>query len=172
MFEMETGLVLAGIAAIIVTILLYVKVMPEANDGKLGSTAQKIHDFFHFKKLYLEVVLKFIYVLATVTTICTGIYFLSQANEKMLRTFEQIEIAVDNENPSSAVELCKKAEDQWIEFENSLTFFVNHSEISEIGVDIAAMRPLILNKEKAEFLSILEGVKIKMRHLTKMEKIH
>ena len=113
-----------------------------------------------------------VFFVVVVTTICTGIYFLSQANEKMLRTFEQIEIAVDNENPSSAVELCKKAEDQWIEFENSLTFFVNHSEISEIGVDIAAMRPLILNKEKAEFLSILEGVKIKMRHLTKMEKIH
>lgn len=76
MFDMETASILAVIAAIIVTIVLYVKVMPEANDGKLGSTAQKIHDFFHFKKLYLEVVLKFIYVLATVTTICTGAFML------------------------------------------------------------------------------------------------
>lgn len=81
MFEMETGLVLAGIAAIIVTILLYVKVMPKKLDGKLNDKLQKLHDFFHFKKLYLEEVLKFIYVLATVATVCSGLFLMLSYQE-------------------------------------------------------------------------------------------
>ena len=104
-------------------------------------------------------------------TVGLGIFFLNQANDKMLRTFEKIEIALDNKNETKALKLCETAEKQWVECEKSLTYFVNHSEISEIGVDIASIKPLIKRNEFAEGLSILSGAKVKLQHLTKMEKI-
>ncbi len=75
--ELETGLGLAGIAAIVLTILLYIKVLPKKLDGTFEKKGiQKLHDYFHFKKLYLESVMKFIFVLATVTVVCMGVFML------------------------------------------------------------------------------------------------
>ena len=75
--EFETGLGLASIAAIVLTILLYIKVLPKKLDGTFEKKGlQKLHDYFHFKKLYLESVMKFIFVLATVTVVCVGVFML------------------------------------------------------------------------------------------------
>ena len=77
MYPFEAALVLGGVATIVAIILLYVKVMPKKFDGTFKEEIlQKLHDFFHFKKLYLEEVLKFIYVLATVATVCAGAFML------------------------------------------------------------------------------------------------
>lgn len=104
-------------------------------------------------------------------TVGAGFFFLNQANNQMTQAFEKIEIAIDNKNKTKALKLCETAEKQWVECEKSLTYFVNHSEISEIGVDIASIKPLIKRNEFAEGLSILSGAKVKLKHLTKMEKI-
>ena len=54
----EVSLVLAAIASVVLTVLLYVKVMPRKLDGSFTNPLlQFIHDYFHFKKLYLEEVL-------------------------------------------------------------------------------------------------------------------
>lgn len=77
MFSYEVGLTLGSIAALALTILLYIKVMPRKLDGTFDNPwLQRLHDFFHFKKLYLEEVLKFLYVLATVATVCVGVFML------------------------------------------------------------------------------------------------
>ena len=77
MFSYEVGLTLGSVAALVVTILLYIKVMPRKLDGTFDNPwLQRLHDFFHFKKLYLEEVLKFLYVLATVATVCVGVFML------------------------------------------------------------------------------------------------
>lgn len=77
MFSVDIALVLGSIAAIVLTILLYIKVMPRKLDGTFEKPFfQKLHDFFHFKKLYLEEVLKFFYVLATVTVVCMGVFMM------------------------------------------------------------------------------------------------
>lgn len=77
MFSMETALVLSVIATIVTTILLYVKVLPRKLDGTFSNKfLQKLHDYFHFKKLYIEEVLKFIFVLASVACVCTGVFLL------------------------------------------------------------------------------------------------
>lgn len=77
MFSMEVTLVLSVLATIITTIVLYVKVLPRKLDGAFSNKfLQKLHDYFHFKKLYIEEVLKFIFVLATVACVCAGVFLL------------------------------------------------------------------------------------------------
>lgn len=77
MIPLEVALILGGVATLVAIILLYVKVMPKKHDGNFKKAfPQKLHDFFHFKKLYLEEVLKFIYVLATVAMVCMGAFLL------------------------------------------------------------------------------------------------
>ena len=82
MFEYETGIVLGSIAAVIVTILMYIKILPRSRDGFLETDFQQfLHDYFHFKKLYLEEVLKFIFTLATVSCVCVGAFLLISYDE-------------------------------------------------------------------------------------------
>lgn len=77
MFNTSVAMILGGIAALVLTIWLYVKVMPRQLDGSFDNPWwQRLHDFFHFKKLYLEEVLKFVYVLATIACVCAGIFML------------------------------------------------------------------------------------------------
>lgn len=59
----------AGIAAVVLgMIFLYRKVIPNKMDGTFGNKwLQRLHDYFNFKKLYLESVLKVIFTVLTVT---------------------------------------------------------------------------------------------------------
>lgn len=75
-FPVGVSTTLGIISAVALTVVLYIVVLPRRKDGSLGSFAQKLHDFFHFKKLYLEEVLKFLYVLATMTCISIGAFML------------------------------------------------------------------------------------------------
>ena len=69
--------ILGGILAIAATVFLYLGVLPRKMDGKFGNKFdQFVHDYFHFKKLYIEELLKFIFVLATVSCVCVGICML------------------------------------------------------------------------------------------------
>ena len=73
----EVSLVIGAIASVILTILLYVKVMPRKLDGTFANNFQQfLHDYFHFKKLYLEEVLKFAFVLASVACVVCGVLLL------------------------------------------------------------------------------------------------
>lgn len=77
MFSMDVALTLGSIAAVVLTVLLYIKVLPKKLDGSLNNKyLQFLHDFFHFKKLYLEEVLKAVFVLATVACVCVGVFLL------------------------------------------------------------------------------------------------
>ena len=77
MYSVDVAAVLGAVAAIVLTILLYVKVLPKKLDGKLEKPIfQKLHDYFHFQKLYIEEVLKFLFVLATVSCVCIGLFLL------------------------------------------------------------------------------------------------
>ncbi len=71
---MVFALVIAVLAAIAFTIYLCVKVLPAKYDGTFSKPIfQKVHDYFNFKKLYLESVLKVIFTLATVVCVVGGI---------------------------------------------------------------------------------------------------
>lgn len=66
---------LVGIAAVVVLmVLLCRKVLPAKLDGTFGNKfLQGLHDYFNFKKLYIEAVLRFLFVLATVIFIVAGV---------------------------------------------------------------------------------------------------
>jgi len=69
-FSIFVGFVLT----IVGMILLYVKVIPKKFDGSFSNKfLQSVHDYFNFKKLYLESVLKFLFTLLTVLCIVAGI---------------------------------------------------------------------------------------------------
>ena len=69
----EVALILGPILALILTVVLYIKVMPRKLDGSFDKPIlQFLHDFFHFKKLYVEEVMKFVFALATVTSVVSG----------------------------------------------------------------------------------------------------
>ena len=73
----EISLVIGSIVAFLLTIVMYRKVMPQ----KLNGTFQKpilqfLHNYFHFKKLYLEEILKFIFALASITCVVNGVLLL------------------------------------------------------------------------------------------------
>lgn len=73
------NLILAGIAGgvtLLITILLTVFVMPKRKDGKMNGFFQMLHNFFHFKRIYIVALLKFIYMLATIGLFCFGIAFM------------------------------------------------------------------------------------------------
>ncbi len=74
MISYSTGMILGVLHAIAATVLLYIFILPKRKNGKLNAFLQQLHDFFNVKKLYLEEVLKFLYVLSTVLVICGGFF--------------------------------------------------------------------------------------------------
>ena len=67
--------IIAFAAIIVAMFFLYSKVVPVKHDGNLSNPRlQKLHDYFNFKKLYIETILKFCFVLATVVCEVMGAY--------------------------------------------------------------------------------------------------
>lgn len=71
---MDTFLtILPWAVAAILSIIVFIAVVPASKDGKLGEFGQFLHDLFNFKSLLIEKTLKFLYVFSTMYTICIGI---------------------------------------------------------------------------------------------------
>ena len=87
-FSIFVGFVLT----IVGMVLLYVKVIPQKFDGSFSNKfLQSVHDYFNFKKLYLESVLKFLFTLLTVLCIVAGIVSILSA---FLNVFDGIGSAI------------------------------------------------------------------------------
>lgn len=85
-------LVLLGVAAVIAAmVLLCSKVLPASKDGTFTNKyLQALHDYFNFKKLYIESVLKFIFTLATVICVVAGVVGLLMAVFNLLGGFVRL----------------------------------------------------------------------------------
>lgn len=64
--------VLAAIAAVAATVLLYIFIMPEKKAAKMPKFIRVIRDVLDMKKLYLETVLKAVYVFLTIFCVLAG----------------------------------------------------------------------------------------------------
>lgn len=74
---LSTLMIIGIILGIAATVFLYVKVLPKKCDGNLNNKfLQFLHDFFHFKHLYIEEILKFLFTLATCLCIAVGFMLL------------------------------------------------------------------------------------------------
>lgn len=65
--------VLGILAALAVTVLAYIFIIPEKKRESLPKIFKIVHDIFNFKELYLEKILKALYVLCTVACITIGL---------------------------------------------------------------------------------------------------
>ena len=76
----DIALIIGGILGLIGTITLFIIAMPKKLDGKLNKYLQFVHDYFHFKQLYIERVLKFFFMLCTLVLFLTGFFMLFGRN--------------------------------------------------------------------------------------------
>ncbi len=76
MIPQSICVILGIIAAIVCTILLYVLVLPKSKENQLTGFMKFLHDFFLFKKLYIEAVIRFFYTFSTMISICVGFFLL------------------------------------------------------------------------------------------------
>lgn len=66
--------VMAILAAIAATVLLCIKVLPAKKDGTFSKKLlQHTYDYFNFKKLYLEQILKILFAFLTIASILVGV---------------------------------------------------------------------------------------------------
>lgn len=66
--------ILGAIATVAMLIYLYTCVLPERKSNSLSGFLKKLRGFLKFQKLYIESVLRFLYVLATVSCVCFGFF--------------------------------------------------------------------------------------------------
>jgi len=80
--SVEVAQLLGAIVGLVLTILLYVMVMPKKKAGTIRNKFFLfLHDYFHFKKLYLEEVIKFLFTLATIACVSIGAFMLISVEE-------------------------------------------------------------------------------------------
>ncbi len=80
--NLATACAVGGVIGLILTIVLCIMVVPEKKRGTLGNKFLVVlHDIFNFKDLLLEKILKGLYILTTVTSVCIG-FFLLFASER------------------------------------------------------------------------------------------
>lgn len=72
----QACIIIGAIFTIAAIIALYILVLPQSKDGNLGGFGQFLYDFFKMKKLYLEAVLRFFYILATLGCFIIGFMLL------------------------------------------------------------------------------------------------
>ena len=69
--------ILAILSTIAAVVCIYIFIMPRSKDGHFSNRfLQFLHDLFHFKRLLLEQIVKFLYVLTTAFLICGGFFFM------------------------------------------------------------------------------------------------
>ena len=66
--------ILGCILALAATILIYVFIMGKKKDGHLPKFLQTLYDLFNFKYLFIENILKFLYIFTTCAVILVGIF--------------------------------------------------------------------------------------------------
>ena len=66
--------IVLGVLFIVLLFIIYSRVMPNKYDGTFkNKTHQFLHNYFNFKKLYIENVLKFVFVVATLGCVYVGL---------------------------------------------------------------------------------------------------
>ncbi len=68
-----TALIIAFVIGLILTVLLFIFVIPEHKRAVLNSFFKKVHDFFTIKGFWLESIAKFFFVLASLFCVFFGI---------------------------------------------------------------------------------------------------
>lgn len=83
---------------------------------------------------------------------------------KMISEIENVQSLVTNERYNEAAEKIKQCEDKWVEYESRLAPYVNHEDLQEVGVSIAAIEPIIKGEDRTLALSYIKTTKTLLIH--------
>ena len=81
------------LAAIAVTVLAYIFIIPEKKRENLPKLFKAIHDLFNFRELFLEKILKALYVLSTAACVTIGLFW--QFGFTVSQSWYDSEVTVD-----------------------------------------------------------------------------
>ena len=71
-----TMLIIAGVLALVATVLAFIYVVPEKKREKLGAFGKFLHDTCNFKYLMVEKILQALYIFTTAAVIIFGVLML------------------------------------------------------------------------------------------------
>ena len=71
-----TMLIIAGVLALVATVLAFIYVVPEKRREKLGAFGKFLHDTCNFKYLMVEKILQALYIFTTAAVIIFGVLML------------------------------------------------------------------------------------------------
>lgn len=72
----STMLIVAGVLALVATVLAFIYIVPEERRGKMGSFGKFLHDTCNFKYLMVEKILQALYIFSTAAVILFGVLML------------------------------------------------------------------------------------------------
>lgn len=99
----------------------------------------------------------------------TGIITLNVYKKDALSALENAQKAAEDGNFDEAEKYAKQAETIWIDAENILSIFVNHKDLSEVGLSVAKLEPLIKAKEVGAFNAECRRSIVALIHIYKSE---
>lgn len=74
--DSQTFLVISVILTLVLVVLLYIFVLPDAKRASLNKPLRFIHDFLKIRKLMIESIFRFIYVVSVVACVVCGFFLL------------------------------------------------------------------------------------------------
>ncbi len=69
---MNVILIIAGVLALVATVLAFIFIVPEEKSGTLSGFGKTLHNIVNFKSLIIEKILQALYIFSTATVIMTG----------------------------------------------------------------------------------------------------
>lgn len=133
------AMVSAALIAIAATVLLFIKVLPAKYDGTFSKKVfQKLHDYFNFKKLYLESIIKALFTFLSIACVVGGILMATVGNT-IWAISKSIEYAAMGYSSS------------WI-FSSYISYFF-------AGIGIAVLGPVVLRFVYEGFMMFIILVK-------------
>lgn len=148
---MTFAMVSAALIAIAATVLLFIKVVPAKYDGTFSKKIfQKAHDYFNFKKLYLESIIKVLFTFLSIACVVGGILMATVGNTiwAISKSIEYAALGISS---------------GWI-FTTYITYFF-------AGIGIAVLGPVVLRLVYEGFMMFIILVKnvVEINNKTKKE---
>ena len=106
-----------------------------------------------------------ILVLCVAVACVIGVRYTSSVCETLETRISDCIAAYEAGDADRAAKAAETLETYWIEVEERLSVFVNHSELDNIGISIAKLSPLAAAGDKAQFLAECKLAKTMVTHL-------
>lgn len=91
--------------------------------------------------------------------------FLNNCCEAVLQSLDHLEQSCRNEEFEKAALQAKEIEDNWVGYEKKLSYFIDNTELSEVGMALSGISDMAAEGTKEEFLSHIAVIRVQFVHL-------